>query len=80
MASRPLPDRAGDGAEHDPDRDDHEDTEERGQPVERPVRVIQEKEPPASAASSRRMAISMPDEVPFPWVTRLTQHEMLFLA
>jgi hypothetical protein len=33
MASRPSPGSAGHGAEHDPDRDDHENTEERRQPA-----------------------------------------------
>src|ERR1022692_730171 len=32
-ASRPSPGSAGHGAEHDPDRDDHENTEERRQPA-----------------------------------------------
>ena len=36
----PLPRAAGDGAQHDQDRDRHEDAEERGQPIERPVRVV----------------------------------------
>jgi hypothetical protein len=32
-ASGPSPGSAGHGAEHDPDRDDHENTEERRQPT-----------------------------------------------
>src|SRR5450755_688922 len=39
-ASRGFPGRAGNGAEHDRDRDDHENPEQRGQPAERPVRVL----------------------------------------